>query len=55
MCGFVLSPLTLEVSGASERLAGISGEGLRTWRLLLPTMQRSPGAVSKKQRRLELL
>lgn len=52
---FVLSPLTLEVSGVSERLAGISGEGLRAWRLPLPTMQRSPSAASKKQRRLELL
>lgn len=51
----VLFPLTLEVSVASERLAGISGEGLRVWRLPLPTMQRSPGAVSKKQRMLELL
>lgn len=55
MCDFVLPPLTLEVSGVSERLAEISGEGLRTWKLLLPTMQRSPGAVSKKQRRLGLL
>lgn len=52
---FALSPLTLEVSGVSERLAGISGEGQRAWRLPLPTMQRSPNDVSKKQRRLELL
>lgn len=52
---FVLSLLTLEVSGVSERLAGISGEGLRAWRPLLPIMQRSLGAVSKKQRMLELL
>lgn len=41
-----------EVSGVSERLVGISGEVLRAWRLLLPTMQRSPGAGSRRQKRL---
>lgn len=50
-----LYPPPLEVSGVSERLAGTSGEVLKAWRLLLPTMQRSPGAGSRRQKRQELL
>lgn len=48
-------PPALEVSGVSERLAGISGGALKAWRLLLLTTQRCPDVGSKRQKKQELL
>lgn len=54
-CGCVLSFHPAGVSGLSERLAGISGRGLRAWRLLSSTMPRSPGAGPRRPKRPEPL